>query len=119
MRSPIFTPRFKKTLFTVFRSQVNDTVLAGCNDALSTGVMAMTSFDICFLNRQGALSCQMSGLFVDNAHAMAFAREVIRTRSCKPRFFGAEVHSGNLPPVIAGSLRIGSVEPRAPADEAA
>jgi hypothetical protein len=48
----------------------------------------------------------MSGLFTDNAHAMAFAREVIRTRSCKPRFFGAEIHSGNLPSVIAGGVKV-------------
>jgi hypothetical protein len=70
----------------------------------------MTNFDICFLDRHGALSCQMSGLFIDNAHAMAFAREVIGARSCTPRFFGAEIHSANLPPVIAGSVRLANAQ---------
>ena len=49
-------------------------------------------YEICFLDRQGRLSCLMTGKFSDQHHAARFARHAMDTAVSRGKLHSAEIH---------------------------
>jgi len=49
-------------------------------------------YEICFLDRGGRLSCQMTAQFFDQNHAARFARHAMDTAAARGKLHSAEIH---------------------------